>query len=491
MVKPAYDKIKQVAPHDPTIIFVPSRTQCSNTAQDLITRLASELDTEAFLGVPPATMEGYVQALQDKKLEEALFHGIGIYHDGINPQDRALCIELFRTGVIRILIVPRETCWSLPARAKLVIIMGTQYLRLVPVSPTVSGQITGAAYDRKTVDYAMTDLVRMQSFAVRRGNQEEPNPAGECLVLCQSSSRNLLHQIMNSGLPLTSELTSSTYGLDALALEIVQLVADGTLKSPRDIVDLLSWSFLFHDMQRNPTYYDSRGTEAVAASDRLSDLVDDLLAKLKECDCLLVAVDASGIDRVGSQIKSVTTLGKTLLASRRPGALGRCLDLFEQCRGQAEAAARACWDGLDPSVLQKGLQTDEGLLGTALEALRLRVPGDYLAAFQVPRPTKAARKAGRKVDRRQNGDDHTTTTTAEATSSANPGETAEAAVPTVAASAEGAEEDASTLQAAHVSPLLLAGFFAAQHPETGSAASAGDVALLRKRRDYLLSQLFA
>ncbi|KAE8216301.1 hypothetical protein CF327_g478 [Tilletia walkeri] len=501
MIKPTYDKIKQVAPSEPTMIFVPSRAQCSNTAQDLITRLASELDTEAFLGVTPTTIEAYVHALQDRGLGEALFHGIGIYHDGMNTRDQALSLELFRSGIIRVLIVPREACWSVPVRAKLVVVMGTQYVRLAPVLAAEANKNAPPAVVRKTVDHPMTDLMRMQGYAVRRGTPESPDPPGECLILCQSSHRDLLHQTLNAGLPLVSELSSSEFGTSTLVHEIVELVAGGMIKGARDVVDLLSWTYLFHDMQRNPSYYDARDTDALATADRLSDLVDVLIDKLQECDCITTAGESSATTEVGArQIKAVTSLGKAFLSHRRPGLLGRCINLFDHVRNQAGLAASLCWNGLDGRLLQNGNDSDEALLGTALEALRLRVPGEYLAAFDVPRPSKAARKADRKgpstvgsqKTAAKSGKQKQSDAASEADSSApasNPekevGETAETAVSVV----EGAEEEHSALRREHVVRLLLAGFFAGQHPSTGSAATSADVAALRKRRDGLLIQL--
>ncbi|KAK0538541.1 putative steryl acetyl hydrolase mug81 [Tilletia horrida] len=512
MVKPAYDKIKQVAPTEPTIIFVPSRTQCAHTAQDLITRLASELDTEAFLGVPPQTMESYAQALQEQSLSEALFHGIGIYHDGLSVQDRALAIELFRSGAIRVLIVPREACWSLPVRAKLVVVMGTQYVRLAPLPATnESGKHAAPTFDRKTVDYPMADLVRMQGHAVRRGTPESPDMPGECLILCQSSSRTLLHQMMSAGLPLSSELLSAEYGTPVLVHEIVQLVEDGVVKTARDVVDFLSWTFLFHDMQRNPTFYDVRDTDALSSADRLSELVDRLLDQLRETDLLAVSERSNGADQAGPKITGITSLGKVLKANRRPGQLGRCIALFEQLRSQPVVAAQACASLLGQKTASSrsgsGVEVDDALLGTAIEALRLRVPGEYLAAFGVPRPSKAARKAGRskgpahatasatdaaqsKVGKQKGKEKQGDEADTEAEAGAGAGAGASSEVKTAnAGTEENEEEDASALHGAHVPRLLLASFFSGQHPQTGAAATAADVGALRKRRDLLVSQL--
>ncbi|KAK0543882.1 putative steryl acetyl hydrolase mug81 [Tilletia horrida] len=482
MIKPAYDKIKQVAAREPTIIFVPSRTQCANTAQDMITRLASELDTEAFLGVTPPTIEGYIQALQDRSLSEALFHGIGIFHEGINAQDRALTIELFRSGVIRVLIVPREVCWSLPVRAKLVIIMGTQYVRLQPVAASENTKTAVPVYDRKTVDYPMTDLVRMQGYAVRRGTPEVPDPAGECLILCQASHRSLLQQVLNAGLPLTSELISSEQGEASLIDELAHLVGQNLIKASRDAVDFLSWTFLFYDMQRNPTFYDAHAAEAEATSDRLSDLVDSLLGRLSECDCVSVQqqTDADG----DAKVKGLTSLGRALLAHHRPGLVGRCADLFNQVRGQPILAAQRV-----SASLESGAEDDESLLGSHLDALRLRVPGDYLAAFDVPRPSRSARKADRKGPKKdgangRGGAPSEATSGQAGTAGPSTDAGAEASTSQAQEASEPATDPASLLQRQHVPRLLLAAFFSGQHPQASNAGAA-----LRKRRDALLVQL--
>ncbi|EPQ32190.1 uncharacterized protein PFL1_00387 [Pseudozyma flocculosa PF-1] len=392
MVKPAYDKMKETAMHGPTIIFVPSHGQCLGVASDLVTRCASELDTEAFISVPSHDLESVLGSIRDHSLHEALMHGFGVVHDGLAPQDRASVLQLFEQGIIKVLVASRESCWTLPARAHLVIVMSTQYVRLTKVRGQTS------ISDREVVDYSMPELVRMQAHAVRPGTPSTPSPSGEMLVLCQSDKAALLERLLPSGLPLQSSLLDD----DAKVLlpYLLQEIVAGAAVSRTDMLSLLTWTFVAIEAQRNPSYYDVQGTGPDAASARLSRCVDSLLDELEGLR-LVRSVDARASEdnsgRAAGNLVEVTNLGRAL--HLQPGSTVLHVARWHaKMSGKPVAAAAVC-KKYSPQArsTSKGARDgpDDPAAVAVLKATRSIVPGDWLAAFGVPRGRASAARSAK------------------------------------------------------------------------------------------------
>ena len=272
MVKPAYDVVKKTTPAGRTLIFVPSRGACKIVANDLVTQSGTELDLNGFLSAPRENVEPYLQQLRDQSLYEPLLHGIGYAIPGGHPKDLGLVLSLFASGIIRALIVPRESCWTLPLRAASVVILGAQY--------TVGTR----AGDRQVVNYSRTELVKMQSSAVESANHTIGE--GRVFVMCQSEQSTTISRILNDGLPVESSipaLLKRQSGPEATAA-LTRMIKPRQPPPPpqinrrrvpdlrkRDIMDLLGWTYFSHRLQSNPTYYDlTRGSEA----EQVSRLID-------------------------------------------------------------------------------------------------------------------------------------------------------------------------------------------------------------------------
>ncbi len=199
MVKPAFDKMKEARANGPAIVIVPSVWQCHTTASDLITKAAAEMDTDGYLGLPSEEIESVLPHILDSSLHEALVHGVGILHDKTVHQDRTLIEHLYEQGLVKVIITSRDCIWSTTLRAALVVVMSTQFVRITKAHGT-------GASDRELVDYTLADLGRAQSLAVRPGTPSDPNPPGECLVLCQTDKAGMLEKMLQTGMPLHSSL---------------------------------------------------------------------------------------------------------------------------------------------------------------------------------------------------------------------------------------------------------------------------------------------
>jgi antiviral helicase SLH1 len=291
MVKPVYAAIKANL-DDGAIVFVPSRALCRSVAMDLITRSGMEMDLNGFLPQSGLDIEPLVSRLQDKQLIEPLLHGIGMWWEGMRSSDSIFVLRLFAAGVLRALIVPRESCWKLKAQAGTVIVMGAQY---VEVQPLINQQRVS---DRKTRNYNLQELVKMQGFAAQprletAETRNKPDGAtGRFYLMCQSEQQEIYLKFLNEGLPLESSLVGtlmrktqfqSIAALQDMLDDIASWTRDVLHKSRQptrqDFMDILSWSFLARRIHSNPVYY---GTALGLEDERLSRLVDDFLASYFE-----------------------------------------------------------------------------------------------------------------------------------------------------------------------------------------------------------------
>ncbi|KAJ8086483.1 putative steryl acetyl hydrolase mug81 [Marasmius tenuissimus] len=237
MAKPAHDAIRGVLFGDSAVVFVPSRGQCQFTALDLLTRCALENQTDrGYRGseIPDEHLEHYLARLSDRSLVDFISKGVGIFHDGIPRRDRGLILQLYVEGLIRVLLVPREACWSLPVRAGVVVVAGTQYMQY-----TNEGQ--------QLRDYDLPELVRMQSRAVRHSG------TGHFHLFCQAEAKDTYLHFLNDGLPLESTLIGSQELKDWFGKH-------SEFSEEQNMVDALSFTYLARRMVSNPVYYDCPGS---------------------------------------------------------------------------------------------------------------------------------------------------------------------------------------------------------------------------------------
>ncbi|KAG9014090.1 hypothetical protein FRB90_005597 [Tulasnella sp. 427] len=250
--KVVYSAIRAM-PNDQSIVFVPSRSICTRLAADITTQCAMDLATTGLLkgDVDPERLEYALAQLGDRSLVEPVRNGIGIYHRGIPQGDQRVILELFAEGILRAMIMPREQCWTTPLRAGLVITLGTQWLRFEPDG------------DRQIVNYSINEILRMQRLAVRH------LLAGRYLLICHPEERDTFRKFLDHGLPLESQLMESV----ALRRWVEDGVQKGKIKSPQDVIDFLSFTFLARRVKSNPTYYDA---ESGQVDEVLSRFVDRL-----------------------------------------------------------------------------------------------------------------------------------------------------------------------------------------------------------------------
>jgi antiviral helicase SLH1 len=254
MARPASAAILSVSP-GPAIVFVPSRALCSSVALDLIVNRALETGSETgYLpsDVSAESLQPYINKLHDRGLSDFITKGVGFFsHSGLHKQDRAIILDLYAVGIVRVLVVAREACWTLPVRAAVVVVMGTQYFTL---------HNDGA--ERRLRSYTLEELVHMQGRAIRHGDM------GHFHLYSQAEDKDTYMRFLEGGLPLESRLLRS----DQLRQWYRHHRDRGHIRNKQEGVQALSWTFLARRAASNPTYYDNKGTR----DESLSRIVDEL-----------------------------------------------------------------------------------------------------------------------------------------------------------------------------------------------------------------------
>merc|ERR1719276_425936 len=108
----------------PAIIFVPSRRQAQLTAIDLMS-YRETLDDKTFLG-KDADINSLGKDVKEAALQQVLSAGVGFLHENMADSDWDCVTNLYRDGIIRVLVCPFDLCWKLQESSHLVVIMGTE-----------------------------------------------------------------------------------------------------------------------------------------------------------------------------------------------------------------------------------------------------------------------------------------------------------------------------------------------------------------------------
>ncbi|GJJ07269.1 hypothetical protein Clacol_001469 [Clathrus columnatus] len=253
MVRPGYILIRDMSPSANAVIFVPTLSLCYSMGANLITQCASDTNTKGFLGTNVTTedLQHHVSQLRTSPLSDLLMHGIGIFHSSMSPSESTLCLQLYLEGVIRLIIVPHDTCWTLPIKGSVVLVMGTQYVK------------SSSGLGRQLENYDIHEIARMQNYAI------SPFHTGQFHLFCPVEHRDIYLRFLNEGLPLESELLSG----DILKRWLQDMRKTGSIIQKQDAADALSFTFFFHRVNTNPTYYEAH---SINRNDYLSRLIDNI-----------------------------------------------------------------------------------------------------------------------------------------------------------------------------------------------------------------------
>jgi pre-mRNA-splicing helicase BRR2 len=229
MSKPAFLAVNQLAANKPAIIFVPSRKQCRLTTVDLLTFCAAEGNPYKFLQCTQEEIAPHIAGVEDAALAETLAHGLAFYHEALSKSDRFIVEKLFSIGAVQVVVASKESCWAIPFKASLVVLMGAQYYE---------------GKEHRYADYQITDILQMMGRACGPVGSE----SGRCLLMCQNVKKEYYKKFLYEALPIESHLDH--YLHDHFNAEIVTK----TIENKQDAVDYLTWTFYYRRLVLNPNY---------------------------------------------------------------------------------------------------------------------------------------------------------------------------------------------------------------------------------------------
>lgn len=257
MIKPCHNALRGCLQDQQGLVFVSSRSQGLAIAQDLLTRCVLESDTQRTYrpkDIREDDLEASITQLQDRQIVDLIIGGVGVIHENLTKSDRSLILRLYLQKVLRVLVVSRGACWSLPVRAETVVVMGTQY---------IAGDASGNS--RQLRDYELSEIVAMQSRAIQTTH------AGSFYLFCQVESKETIAKFLNDGLPLESQLLETDHFVEWCISQKARV------QKRQDIVDILCFTYLARRMGTNPSYY---GCPDSSLEVQLSHTADELATKM-------------------------------------------------------------------------------------------------------------------------------------------------------------------------------------------------------------------
>lgn len=230
----AFDKTRdRVRAGHQVMIFVHSRKDTVRTAQ-LLLQMAEEAGyADVFKPKEvPGAHDAWLQVSKSRNQElRALFPaGLAMHHAGMLRPDRLLVENLFRRGLIRVIVCTATLAWGVNLPAHTVLIKGTQIYE--PRAGTF-------------VDLGMLDV--MQIFG--RAGRPQFDTSGEGIIV--TSHDKLAHylSLMNTQLPVESQFHQH------LADHLNAEVALGSVATIADAEQWLRYTFLHVRMRKNPLPY--------------------------------------------------------------------------------------------------------------------------------------------------------------------------------------------------------------------------------------------
>jgi pre-mRNA-splicing helicase BRR2 len=259
MGRPMIQTVQRTPVDKPIVVFVHARSQALTVAMDL-KHMCDGLPEPGsrFRLVDKEELERLVDPTVIKNSAHRAYlleYGIAIYHENMSAAERDTIETIYQAGLISCVLVSREMCWSMPFRAYLVIIAGTEY------------------YDGKEhryIEYPVSDVLQMVGMAGRQGQDHR----GTCMLFCYTPRKEFYKRYLFESLPLESQLDSHLH--NHMNSEIVTR----TIANKQDSVDYITWTFLYRRLTQNPNYYNLTGTTHRHLSDFLSQLIEDTINDL-------------------------------------------------------------------------------------------------------------------------------------------------------------------------------------------------------------------
>jgi activating signal cointegrator complex subunit 3 len=220
MNRPAYSAIHRYSPTKPVLVFVSSRRQTRLTALDLLRLACADGKPQRFIGKGPevaAQIENAMTRIKDPALRQTFVYGIGIHHAGLADDDRRLAEEMFVCGAIQILVSTATLAWGVNLPAHAVIVKGTEFYN---------------GKQQRYVDMPVTDVLQMMG----RAGRPQFDTQAYAVILVHEPKKTFVKKFLYEPFPVESSLHHQ------LADHLNAEIAAGTITSPQDAMDYMTWT---------------------------------------------------------------------------------------------------------------------------------------------------------------------------------------------------------------------------------------------------------
>lgn len=214
------------------MIFVHARNSTQRVAMKLREMIQLKNKIELFqpdlIQFPEAAK--MINSAKDKMLTDLFNIGFGIHHAGMIRHDRCLVENLFRSGVLKVLVCTATLAWGVNFPAHAVIIRGTDI------------------YDAsvgKFVDVGLLDV--MQIFG--RAGRPQYDSDGHAIILTGLDKLDSYLKLLTNQTPIESNFVKHL--TDNLNAEI----ASGTVTSVQEAMEWLKYTYLHVRLAQNPLVY--------------------------------------------------------------------------------------------------------------------------------------------------------------------------------------------------------------------------------------------
>lgn len=233
MDKICYNLIMQyVQQSKQLMIFVHTRNSTQKVAMKLREMIQLKNKTELF----QPDLEQYpeaaklIKSAKDKMLADLFNIGFGIHHAGMIRHDRSLVENLFRSGILKVLVCTATLAWGVNFPAHTVIIRGTE------IYDASAG---------KFVDVGLLDV--MQIFG--RAGRPQYDTDGHAIILTALDKMDSYLKLLTNQTPIESNFVK--FLTDNLNAEIVS----GTVSNIAEGMEWLRYTYLNVRISKNPLVY--------------------------------------------------------------------------------------------------------------------------------------------------------------------------------------------------------------------------------------------
>mmetsp|Transcript_41123 Transcript_41123/g.47341 ORF Transcript_41123/g.47341 Transcript_41123/m.47341 type:complete len:163 (-) Transcript_41123:1042-1530(-) len=159
--------------------------------------------------------------------------------------------------MIKVLVIAHNLCWDIGD------LNCFQVLILDPVEFDFN--------QNRYVEYPISEILQMIGRASRPGI----DAISKCSFFCHTPRKNYFVKFISE--PLAIESNLELYLHDTINSEVVV----GNIEAQNDIVDWITWTYMYRRLTQNPNYYNLSGKTGEHLNDHLSELIE------KTCDDLV------------------------------------------------------------------------------------------------------------------------------------------------------------------------------------------------------------